>query len=252
MGLTQVVLTQSNEGARPVESSSRLLERVGATTPPLPAGWLLLCALAAAVLVLSPVAWRRTRHAVTIAHEGAHGLAALLTGRRLAGVRLHSDTSGLTVSAGRPTGPGMVLTSAAGYTGPGLFGLGAAALLGAGYAAGLLWALLGLLTLLLVQIRNWYGLWSVLVTGTLVLAATWWLPVQGQSVFAHVVTWFLLLAAPRTVLELQSKRRRPGGAPESDADQLARLTGLPGLVWVGIFLLVDVAALVQGTRWLLG
>ena len=156
------------------------------------------------------------------------------------------------MSAGRPTGPGMVLTSAAGYTGPGLFGLGAAALLGAGYAAGLLWALLGLLTLLLVQIRNWYGLWSVLVTGTLVLAATWWLPVQGQSVFAHVVTWFLLLAAPRTVLELQSKRRRPGGAPESDADQLARLTGLPGLVWVGIFLLVDVAALVQGTRWLLG
>jgi hypothetical protein len=189
---------------------------------------------------------------VTIAHEGAHGLAALLTGRRLAGIRLHSDTSGLTVSAGRPAGAGMVLTSAAGYTGPGLFGLGAAALLGAGYAVGLLWALLGLLALLLVQIRNWYGLWSVLVTGTLVFAATWWLPAQGQSVFAHAVTWFLLLAAPKTVLELQAKRRRQGGAPDSDADQLAGLTGLPGLVWVGVFLLVDGIALVLGTRWLLG
>jgi hypothetical protein len=53
------------------------------------------------------------------------------------------------------------------------------------------------------------------------------------------------------VLELQAKRRRRGGAPDSDADQLARLTGLPGLAWVGVFLLVDVAALVQGTRWLL-
>ena len=89
---------------------------------------------------------------------------------------------------------------------------------GAGYAVGLLWVLLGLLVLLLVQIRNWYGLWSVLVTGTLVFAATWWLPASGQAAFAHVVTWFLLLAAPRTVLELQAKRRRRGGAPDSDAD----------------------------------
>ncbi|MCP6406942.1 M50 family metallopeptidase, partial [Klebsiella pneumoniae] len=69
----------------------------------------------------------------------------------------------------------MVLTCAAGYTGPGLFGLGSAALLAAGHAIGLLWALLLLLALLLVQIRNWYGLWSVLITGSVVFAATWWL-----------------------------------------------------------------------------
>jgi hypothetical protein len=52
------------------------------------------------------------------------------------------------------------------------------------------------------------------------------------------------------VVELQAKRRRRAGAPDSDADQLARLTRLPGLVWVGVFLLVDVGALVLGTRWL--
>src|SRR3712207_7988075 len=74
----------------------------------------------------------------------------------------------------------MVLTCAAGYTGPALFGLGAAALLAAGHAVGLLWALLALLALLLVQIRNWYGLWSVLVTGGLLFAATWWLPPAAQ------------------------------------------------------------------------
>ncbi|WP_268895316.1 M50 family metallopeptidase [Goekera deserti] len=206
--------------------------------------------MVALLLVGYPALWRYSRNAVTIAHEGAHGLAALATGRRLAGIRLHSDTSGLTVSAGRPTGPGMVLTGAAGYTGPGLFGLGAAALLAAGYAVGLLWLLLGLLALLLVQIRNWFGLWSVLVTGAVVFAATWWLPAAGQSAFAHVVTWFLLLAAPTTVVELQRKRRRRA-APDSDADQLARLTGVPGVLWVGFFLTVDVGALALGTWWLL-
>jgi hypothetical protein len=203
----------------------------------------------AAVLVLSPALWRRTRHVVTIAHEGAHGLAALATGRRLAGIRLHGDTSGLTLSAGRPRGPGMVLTGAAGYVGPGLVGLGAAALLGAGHAVGLLWALLLALTLLLLQIRNWFGLWSVLVTGAVVLAVSWYLPADLQTVFAAVATWFLLLAAPRTVVELQRARRRRA-APDSDADQLARLTRLPAVLWVGLFLLVDLGALVLGASLL--
>ena len=234
-----------------MEVLERFWTRVSAASPPLP-GWLLaLSAVAALLVVGQPALWRRARHAVTIAHEGAHGLVALAAGRRLAGIRLHSDTSGLTVSAGRPTGPGMVLTAAAGYTGPGLFGLGAAALLAAGYAVGLLWALLALLALLLVQIRNWYGLWSVLATGLVVFAATWWLPPEGQTVFAAGATWFLLLAAPKTVLELQAKRRRRGGAPDSDADQLARLTPLPALFWVGVFLVVDLGALALGARWLL-
>ena len=143
-----------------------------------------------------------------------------------------------------------MLTCFAGYVGPGLFGLGAAALLAAGYAIGLLWALLLLLALLLVQIRNWYGLWSVLVTGGVVFAATWWLPPNGQAAFAALATWFLLLAAPRTVVELQTSRRRRG-ARDSDADQLARLTRLPGLFWVGVFLVIDVGALLLGARWLL-
>jgi hypothetical protein len=115
---------------------------------------------------------------------------------------------------------------------------------------GLLWALLGLLALLLVQIRNWYGLWSVLVTGGVVFGATWWLPPEGQAAFAALATWFLLLAAPRTVLELQAARSRRR-ASDSDADQLARLTPFPALFWVAAFLLVDVGALALGARWLL-
>jgi Peptidase M50B-like len=225
--------------------------RVTTPLPQLPTALLVGALVAAGAVVLAPALWRPARTVVTIAHEGAHGLVALAAGRRLSGIRLHSDTSGLTVSAGRPTGLGMVLTCAAGYTGPALFGLGAAALLAAGHAVGLLWALLGLLALLLVQIRNWYGLWAVLATGAVVLAVTGWLPPSGQAAFAAVGTWFLLLAAPKTVLELQRARRRRA-APDSDADQLARLTRLPAVLWVGLFLLVDVGALLLGGWWLLG
>jgi uncharacterized membrane protein YhaH (DUF805 family) len=220
------------------------------TTQPAPSTRVVLAtAVVAALLVLAPGAWPLARHVVTIAHEAAHGIAALLSGRRLAGIRLHSDTSGLTVSSGRPTGLGMVVTSAAGYVGPAVLGLGAAALLSHGRAAGLLWALLVLLTLLLAQIRNWFGLWSVLVSGGVVFAASWFLPAQWLSAFAYLVAWFLLLAAPRPVLELQTKRWR-GQARSSDADQLARLTGVPGLAWVLVFLVVTVGAAVLGGRML--
>ncbi|MEO7351339.1 MAG: M50 family metallopeptidase, partial [Marmoricola sp.] len=204
-----------------------------------------------ALLLMTPRAWARTRHLVTIAHEGAHGAVALLSGRKLAGIRLHSDTSGLTLSRGRPTGPGMVLTSAAGYVGPGLMGLAAAYLLQAGHAVGVLWLALVLLAALLLQIRNIAGLYVVLVVGAGVFAISWWASPPMQVVLAHVGTWFVLLAAPRAVLELHGHRRR-GRARTSDADVLARLTNVPGIVWVGLFLVVNLTALVIGGGWLLG
>ena len=220
------------------------------TTQPAPSGWVVaMTAVLAALLVWAPGAWPITRHVVTIAHEAAHGFAALLSGRKLHGIRLHSDTSGLTLSVGRATGPGMVLTAAAGYVGPGLLGLAAAALLANHRAVGLLWALLILLSLLLIQVRNWFGLWSVLLSAAVVLAVSWWLQPQVQSAFAYVVTWFLLLAAPRPVLELQVQRRATRSRG-SDADQLARLTKVPAIVWVGFFLVVTVASCVVGAGWM--
>jgi hypothetical protein len=113
-----------------------------------------------------------------------------------------------------------------------------------------LWALLVLLALLLLQIRNFFGLWAVLVAGSGLFAVTWWASAQAQLLVAYVVTWFLLLAAPRPVLELQGLRRR-GRARSSDVDVLARLTRVPGLVWVGLFLVLTVGCLVLGASLLL-
>jgi hypothetical protein len=200
---------------------------------------------AAAAIVLFPPVWRLARHAITIVHEGGHGVVAVLCGRRLGGIRLHSDTSGLTVSRGRPSGPGMIFTLLAGYPAPALLGLGAAWLLSRGYDVGLLWALLAALALLLVQIRNWFGLWSVAVTGAIVFAVSWFGSPQVQGVFALLVTAFLLLGALRTSVELQQSRSRRAGS-SSDADQLARLTHIPGIFWVAVFLGVQLGCVAFG------
>ena len=223
--------------------------RVSARNTPLPAPTVWLTLAAAVLLVLVPPAWKLTRHGITIVHEGGHGLVAALGGRRLQGIRLHSDTSGLTVSRGKPRGLGMVLTLLAGYTAPALLGLGAAWMLSQGLATGLLWALLAALGLLLVQIRNWFGLWSVAVTGALVFAVTWFGTSAVQSVFALLVTAFLLIGALRTVVELQVTRSRRGGSA-SDADQLARLSHLPGLFWVAVFFAAAGACLLGAARLL--
>ncbi|MFF4112721.1 M50 family metallopeptidase [Streptomyces sp. NPDC001714] len=213
--------------------------------------WVVLATLAAALAVVVPHnLWRISRNAITIAHEGGHGLTALLTGRRLTGIRLHSDTSGLTLSRGKPHGIGMILTAAAGYTAPPLLGLGGAALLGAGRITLLLWLATALLVVMLVMIRNAYGVLTVFLTGGTFLLVSWLAGPQVQAAFAYAVVWFLLLGGVRPAFELQAKRSR-GGAGDSDADQLSRLTHLPAGVWLFLFHTVSLCSLIGGGRWLL-
>lgn len=231
-------------------TSAGLWDRLtGIQTAPDP--WLVIATALAALAAVGPrPLWRLSRNAITIAHEGGHGLLALLTGRRLDGIRLHSDTSGVTVSRGRATGPGMILTAAAGYTAPPLLGLGGAALLSAHRITLLLWVATALLVVMLVMIRNAYGALTVVLTSTAFVLVSWLAPAQVQAVFAYGVVWFLLLGGVRPVFELGAKRRH-GGAVDSDADQLGRLTHLHPVVWLVVFHIVALCSLVGGGRWLL-
>jgi len=205
-----------------------------------------LLALAA---VASRRAWPVTRTVVTMAHEGGHALVALLTGRRLHGVRVLHSSAGETVSAGNAAGPGIVLTSLAGYLAAPLLGLGAAALLATGHLLGVLLLSLAGLAGLAIAIRNAYGLIAVVVTGAAIGAVLWRRSVAAEAALAYAIAWFLLFGGLRPVLELhRGRRRRPGTA--NDADQLARLTGVPGGVWVGVFGIVAAAAVALGA-WLL-
>ncbi|RJO73592.1 M50 family peptidase [Nocardia panacis] len=235
-----------------VEHGTSILDRLTTTQTPPP--WQLIAATAAGALILvgyTPL-WRFARNVVTIAHEGGHALVALLTGRRLNSITLHSDTSGLTVSSGKPYGLGMILTAFAGYPAPALVGLAFAALLGAHRITLMLWVIIALLLALLIKVRNIYGLFTVFLVGAAVFAVSWFGTDVLQAGFAYLGAWFLLFAGLRPVIELQrSRSRRHGGTRDSDADQLARLTRLPGLLWVLVFAAVALGALVVGTGLLI-
>ena len=216
---------------------SEIRDRATAVRPVPDAGFVLLTGLVALALVLAPPTWPRVRLGVTVVHEAGHAVVAVLVGRRLSGIRLHSDTSGLTVSRGRPTGPGVVAMMAAGYLAPAAVGVGAALLLAAGRGVTMLWLLLLLMAALLVWIRNVY-------VGLL----TWYGDPELQSVVAYLIAWLLLLSAPRPLVELLGTgrtRRRT-----TDPDQLARLTRVPALVWIWLFLAANLAGLALGVTTL--
>jgi hypothetical protein len=241
------------------EVLTQIWERATSTQPaPEPAA-VVTVALVALALVVLPRAWMLTRHLVTISHEGGHALVAVLTGRRLMGIRLHADTSGVTLSRGRSTGPGMVAMLAAGYLAPAVAGLGAALLLASGHSLALLWLAVGWLSLMLLQIRNAYGLLVLGVCGVGAALASWYLAGTTLSLLAYLLTWLLLLAAPKPVLELMRQRRREAEsrttrrrqARGSDVDQLTRLTRVPALIWEVLFLLANLAGLAVGVIVLL-
>jgi hypothetical protein len=230
-----------------------LWDRVVGTQAVPPAWEVGACAGAALLVISSEPAWHLTRNAITIAHEGGHAVVSLLTGRKLEGIRLHADTSGVTYSRGRGSGPGMVATAAAGYVSPSLLGLGSAYLLATHHVTAMLWLLLVLLAATFLAIRNAYGAFAVLVTLGGIFAVSYFASMTVQAAFGYAAAWFLLLGGVRPVMELQRQRRhaiRRRQPLTSDADQLARLTGMPGGAWVGLFWVTCVATLALGA-WLL-
>ena len=234
-----------------IDGVTDLWDKLLGAQPDPPGLLVLLTALAGLLAVAIRPVWRVARNAVTIAHEGGHALMALLTGRRLRGIRLEFDTSGLTLSSGRPTGLGMMLTLLGGYIAPSLVGVLGAWLLGGNRITLLLWLAVLLLLLMLINVRNVFGVISLLVTGAIVFVVSWFASPQVQAIFAYAGVWFLLFGGVRPIFELQSLRRR-GRMPQSDADQLAHITHIPALFWVGVFLVVDLGALVIGAFLLAG
>ena len=236
-------------------------------TQPAPPDWVVAVSGAVAlIVVLNGWFWHLTRNAITIAHEGGHALVSLLAGRRLQGIRLHSDTSGETRSRGRPDGPGLVLTTMAGYLTPPLLGAGAAWPAGRASRGPAAVAAAGAARRDAAgdpqRLRRaggaghgggrgrgdagWRRRWCRRPSGT---------RRPGSCCSAGCGRWSSCSgpAAARGGPGSRGparRRRLAGPRPESDADQLAGLTGVPGGVWVGLFLLVALAALALGA-WLL-
>jgi hypothetical protein len=191
--------------------------------------------------------WRYTTHAITIAHEGGHAMFGSLTGLFVKKIRVDRGGNGGTEFRTAIKDWGLLQTLAAilaGYFGPSMFGLAGAWLLvhGVSPRSVLLMTLL-LMAMLLLMVRNIFGLFAVLVTGALIWVVAMRATEQVQLVFAYIWVWFLLMGGTRQVPELF---RNWQGEGEVDTTALSNRTGLSTAFFVALFWLGSLAALIYG------
>ncbi len=188
--------------------------------------------------------WRFSMHTITIAHEGGHALFGWLLGGVIKHIKLWPDGSGETLS-GRKSALARFVSLLAGYLGPSIFGFGGAWMLvhDVEPRAVLLISLV-LLFGVLVMVRNPFGVFSVLATGTVLWVVAMRAEPAVQLVFAYVWVWFLLMGGTRQVPELFWVIR--SGDVTNDAAALQRHTYIGDVVWLFVFWLLSLAALVYG------
>jgi hypothetical protein len=200
--------------------------------------------LLGSAVVVTPAAWRATRLFATYIHELGHAVFAVASGRRVTSIRLEADTSGSTEHVGPKSGIGRLLTAFAGYPGPALAGWALVLLTAAGsqrWALGLIGAVVVVFALVQRSLRGW-GLTILVVLACFVLAS---LPSAFAALALFAVAGYLLLASPRTIVELH-RQRRTGRTQHSDADALHSLTGIAPVFWEVLFLAVCTAAIWSG------
>jgi Peptidase M50B-like len=187
--------------------------------------------------------WRLARHISVIAHEGAHVVAAWSVGGRVSGVKLNRDATGGTATLGIDSRLSSVIVGFAGYLGPSFFGLAAAWLIALDQVMVALWLTLAGLAVMLILIRNFFGVISVVLNGALVFLILRYGTAEVKVAAACALSWFLLFAGVRWVLA--------HGTGASDAIYLTQVTRFPKFVWVILWLVLTVGALWVGGHLLL-
>lgn len=167
---------------------------------------------------------------VTYIHECAHGIAAVMTGGRFHRFVVHPSRSGVAMTSG---GIRWVVLWA-GYTGASLFGALLLILTTAPVEpqAILLWIGTIQAILCLLFVRNMFG-----IVGGLALAGAFF--IAGTALEPEYATALLTLLSVQTILSafdsivdlIKLSRARVTRDIPTDAQQLARLTGLPAIVW---------------------
>lgn len=201
---------------------------------------ILTCFLISLILVFVPGIWKISRNVITVAHEGGHALIAKLTFRKVSGIKLNYNTSGVTITKGKQYGLGAILTTMAGYIAPALMALGLSFLLSNGYIRLTLFIVLILLFLMLIMIRS---LWGIVIMLPLT-AGFYYLFTQVpylQVFVLMLLTSFLIVGSLKPIIELYIQRQESRDRA-NDADQLQKLTLIPYHFWILFFLIVSVFA----------
>jgi hypothetical protein len=179
---------------------------------------------------------------VVFLHEVSHGLAAVLTGGQVVSIAISPDEGGLCLTRGG--WPFVVLN--AGYLGSLLFGA-LFLLLGARrrIAAPVVGAI-GAFTLLaaLLYVRTWFGFVYCVIMGLALMVVSVWLPASVSEILLTAIGAMSALYAVADVASDVIRRH----SSQSDAAALARLTGVPALVWGVVWIGVSVAVLVALVR----
>ena len=212
-------------------------QQSGTGSVPLPQQVAGLTGLVVLIAFLIDGVWRFVRHVTLIAHEGAHVAAGWSVGHKVSGVRLNRDATGRTDTLG-PGGFRAVIIGFAGYLGPSLFGLATAYLISLDQIILALWLALACLAIMMILIRNFFGVVSVALSGLVVFLVLRSGNPEVQAVAACALSWFLLFSGVRLVL------MRGTGA--QDAIDLTQGTHIPKFIWVTFWLAITVAALWVG------
>ena len=208
-------------------------------------------AVALAGCVLRPL-WPTARLVVTAVHELGHAIAALLLGGKVNRVHLWLNTAGLT-SYSLPGDSGRLRSAAvvtAGYPAPGIAGVLGAALVVAGAARWWVAAdALVALALLVLWVRNPWGIWSTLLAAVSLGWLAWAGPPRLVAAVGAGLVVLLLVGGWRAALAHASGRERGLGGV-SDAVLASRFLPVPVPAFRAMFVIAASATLLAGA-WLL-
>jgi hypothetical protein len=188
---------------------------------------------------------------VTFIHEGGHALAALLTGNSVQSLSVATNASGETYT----TQGGLfsqIFIASAGYLGAMAFGALLLALIRKAFAARIVLlssaALIFGLTLIfgLIKPLFWFDSWSgipfTLLAGLFISVG---LVLIARFASARVATFFVSFLAVQCVLNALFDLKTVlflsapfGPSVPTDAANMARATGIPGLLWATLWIVL--------------
>ncbi len=179
---------------------------------------------------------------VVFLHEVSHGIAAVLTGGSVVSIAIGADEGGLCVTRGG--WPFLVLN--AGYLGSLLFGALFLLLAARRRLAAAVVGAVGAFTCLaaLVYVRTWFGFGYCLLMGLAFLLVAARLSSAVSELLLSAIGVMSALYAVADITQDAILRH----VAASDASALARLTGIPALLWGVGWILVSLATLVLVVR----
>ena len=193
---------------------------------------------------------------VTFIHEGGHALAALLTGNSVASLSVAMDASGETYTT-QGGFISQVFVSSAGYLGSMAFGALLLVLIRKAVAARIVLLTCGILIFALTMIfglfkpifwmSQWSGIPFTLFAGIVISAG---LILIAKFASARVATFFVSFLAVQSVLNALFDLKTVfflanpfGPSIPTDAVNMARITGVPAILWTVIWIAVALGIL---------